>query len=159
MIYQTRNPINRRLSNMRHSGHGSEVPAHCDIGDEKCMQEQFKFSQQFEFYVGKDLIHWLKQDRKHHEMILDRLDNMNVDYIHVTYEELYENENNTVGGWSKIFRFLGMDAKTVDNLTLEEVQGHFGMAKTSSKTHKDLMSNYDEVKKTLLGSEFYDLLN
>uniref|UniRef100_A0A7S3Q9B2 Sulfotransferase domain-containing protein n=2 Tax=Chaetoceros debilis TaxID=122233 RepID=A0A7S3Q9B2_9STRA len=159
VIYQTRNPINRRLSNMRHSGHGGDVPAHCDKGDDECMQEQFKFSQQFEFFVGKELKQWLAQDEKHHKMILDGLVNMNVEYIHVTYEELYENENNCVDGWSKIFRLLGLDDKTLDNLTLEEVQSHFGMAKTSSKTHKDLMSNYDEVKKTLVGTEFYDLLN
>ena len=155
VVYQTRNAIDRRLSNWRHRGHGSEVPAHCIVGDEECIKEHERFSQMMNFTTGDELISWLNVDKDHMRRVIERLEGMDVDYIHVTYEKLYMGED--AAEWMRIFTFLGRGPK--EGLTLEEVQKNFGMAKTSSKTHKDMMLNYDEVKKTLEGTEYEDLLN
>jgi len=39
------------------------------------------------------------------------------------------------------------------------LQAQWRMAKTSSKNHRDMMLNYEEVKKTLEGTEFEEYLN
>ena len=160
VVYQTRNPIDRRLSNWRHHGHSiSEIPAHCKIGDGECLKEHEKFDQRMNFTNGKELLHWLKQDKKHQDNAFQHLKDAGVDYMHVTYEKLYSSGSGDepASEWMRIFRFLGRGPG--DGLTMKDVQKNFGMAKTSSKKHEDVMLNYEEVKKTLGGTEFEKYLN
>lgn len=106
---------------------------------------------------------WLRSSERVKQKVFDTFDDMHIEYVHVEYEKLYEklyeNMNTTVDEQAKIFRFLGMENKTVDSVTIEEVQSQYTMAKTSNYTHKEIMSNYDEVKKTLKGTKFYNLLD
>jgi hypothetical protein len=160
VIYQTRNPIDRRLSNWRHRGHSmSEVPPHCKVGDGKCLKEHQKFDQRMNFTDGKELLHWLKQDKNHENNVFQHLTDAGVDYIHVAYEKLYSSGrgDEVASEWMRIFRFLGRGPS--DGLIMKDVRKNFEMAKTSSKNHKDMMLNYEEVKKTLEGTEFEEYLN
>lgn len=158
VIFQTRNPIDRRLSNWRHHGH-SEVAPHCKIGDVECLKEQEKSAHMTNFTIGKDLLQWLKTDKKHEESVFAHLKEAGVDYIHVTYDKLYSSGSGdeAANEWMRIFRFLGRGPG--DGLTMQEVDKNFEMAKTTSKKHKDVMLNYEEVKKTLEGTDFEELLN
>lgn len=167
VIYQTRNPIDRRLSNMRHSKSGHDIPAHCSQGDEECRKEHEKHSVKENFTTGRELLQWLKQDDRNHRRILKRLDDFGVDYIYVEYEKLYPSEHmqssiDTDGNdmqvqeWQRIFDFIGRGPK---KLTKQDIQKAFPMAKTSFKTHKDMMLNYNEVKETLQGTLFEKYLN
>ncbi len=159
VIYQTRNPIDKRLSNMRHNGQRDAVPAHCHSGDDECIQKHQQQDTMHEFLTGEELIHWLNTAMKDHKEVLKRMDEMEIDYIHVSYEELYMSGDNDAKEWRKIFRLLGWDEDRVEGITYEDIQSTFDVVKTSSKTHKDLISNYEEVKETLAGTKYADLLN
>ena len=137
----------------------NRLSPHCAIGDDECLQRHFEANRQFEFLVGKKLMNWLKSSERLKQKVLDTFDDIHIEYVHVEYEKLNENMNKTVNEWAKIFKFLSMENKTVDSLTIEEVQSQYTMAKTSNKTHKDIMSNYEAVKKTLRGTKFYNLLD
>lgn len=157
VIYQTRNPIDRRLSNWRHHGHKADVPAHCPVGDEECLKQHEKYDAKKNFTTGNELLHWLKQDDKHHKNIIRQLEKIGVDYVYVTYEKLYSSENDEGSKeWKRIFEFLG---RGPDKFTMDTIREHFGMVKTSSKTHKDAMLNYEDVKETLKGTKFENYLN
>merc|ERR1712154_291776 len=108
-----------------------------------------------EFLTGKDLLHWLKTDKNHHNRVAARLESTGTSYVHLSYDILYTSDNDEDGvkEWKKIFDFLGRGPGSRE-LTMEEVRRNFGMAKTSSKMHKDIMLNYDDVKTSLEGTEF-----
>lgn len=154
VIYQTRNAIDRRLSNWKHSRSDRQVAPHCAVGDEECFENHIKNTKMVNFTTGKELLKWLQSDKEKEEKVSQRLNEMGVDYIQVTYEKLYMSNN--PDEWMRIFRFLGRGPG--HNLTWDTVQDNFSMMKTSNKTHKDMMENYDDVKKTLEGTEFQSLL-
>ena len=66
VIYLTRNPIDRKLSNLRHEEQNLEIPAHCEVGDEECLrQHETSFEKGgIEFPVGKDLLLMLERKWK-----------------------------------------------------------------------------------------------
>lgn len=154
LIYQTRNAIDRRLSNWKHSRSDTLVSPHCTKGDEKCVENHLKQAKMVNFTTGQELLKWLRSDKDTEEKIFKRLHDVGVDYIHVTYEKLYMSDN--AEEWMRIFRFLGRGPG--HDLTMDAVQENFSMMKTSNKTHKDVMENYVDVKKTLQGTEFEHLL-
>jgi hypothetical protein len=154
LIYQTRNAIDRRLSNWKHSRSDRSVAPHCSKGDEKCVENHMKHTKMVNFTTGKELLHWLQSDKENEEKVFQRLNDVGVDFIHVTYENLYMSQN--ADEWMRIFRFLGRGP--AHGLTMDTVQESFSMMKTSNKTHKDVIENYAEVQKTLEGTEFEHLL-
>lgn len=89
----------------------------------------------------------------------DRVDNLlkelNVPTIHVTYEKLFLAGSDTAE-WMRIFEFLGVGPTA--NLTVSEVE-QAGHAATSIPVHNITLSNYEEVKDVLDGTEFYSLLH
>ena len=125
----------------------------------ECLKEQEKSAHMTNFTIGNDLLGWLKGNKKHEESVFAHLQEAGVDYIHVTYENLYSSGSGdeAANEWMRIFRFLGRGPG--DGLTMQDVEKNFVMAKTTSKKHKDVMLNYEEVKKTLEGTDFEDLLN
>ena len=83
------------------------------------------------------------------------LDDMNVPHVHVTYDKLYHADN--ADEWMRIFEFLGVGP--AQDLTLEHVQSAMSMAPTSSVHHRDTVSNFDELKEALQGTDFEVLLH
>mmetsp|Transcript_8581 Transcript_8581/g.16195 ORF Transcript_8581/g.16195 Transcript_8581/m.16195 type:complete len:395 (+) Transcript_8581:110-1294(+) len=156
VIYQTRNAIDRRLSNWKHSLSDKSVAPHCPMGDLQCVENHIKNIKMVNFTTGNELLRWLRHDKEQEQKIINRLKEVGVDFIQVTYEKLYDSQ--VANEWMRIFKFLGRGPR--HGLTMDRVQENFSMMKTSSnKTHKDVMANYLEVQKTLQGTEFEYLLN
>ena len=78
-----------------------------------------------------------------------------IEYIKVDYDKLFKSTN--AEEWMKIFNHLGIGPKT--GLTIDVVNDHMTLASTSSRGHKDMISNYNAVKDTLRGTKFEDLID
>jgi len=157
VIVLTRNPIDRLISNQRHQGHVNtdEVPHHCKIGDEKCIQKHKLHSKNIVLTTGHELLSRIGGALAHDEYIREKLSNIGVKHLQVSYEALFHKD--TADEWMKIFNFLKRGP--AQNLTMEMVREKFSMASTTSRKHKDTISNYDEVKHTFQGTKFYYLLH
>jgi hypothetical protein len=80
------------------------------------------------------------------------LDQYNVPTIHVSFEKLFA-DNEDVSEWKRIFDFLGVGPR--DNLTRKDIE-RAGHAATSIPF---TLSNYNDVRDTLAGTEFEILLH
>lgn len=83
------------------------------------------------------------------------LDEYNVPAIHVSFERLFTNDEDT-SEWSRVFDYLGVGPR--HNLTRKDIE-KAGHAATSIPVHNVTLRNYDEVKSVLIGSEFEHLLH
>ena len=157
VIYLTRNPLDRLLSNRKHKNyqHSEEVPAHCAIDDEECIKHHKQHQSAIVLPTGKELLKILESGLVLDKMVEEYLDNYGVKYVHVTYDKLYISSN--ADEWSRIFRFLGRGPQ--GDLTMEEVMENFDLAPTSSKSHKDIIANFDEVWDTLKGTKYEYLVH
>ena len=164
VILLSRNPLDRIISNLKHMGYQNtdEVPAHCAIDDQDCIERHRAHTKGTMLPTGKKLIQSIKGNFRKQEMCREMLSLYGVQYISVTYEALY-NDDQDVSEWIRIFDFLGKSPKNVqnyrENLTMKDVEDAFAMAPTSSKSHKDKITNYEEVKKTLVEAGMQDLLH
>lgn len=166
VIFLTRNPLDRYISNLRHSGfiHSQEVPAHCDKDDTACVNRHKEHSKGITINVednenAKKFIDSLDQSINLDAYIENRLNSLNVTYIHVTYEKLFDadaNGEDEAKEWKKILRFLGLPR---DRLKIEDVRSTFHLASTSSKDHKKTIANYEEVKNVVTGTKYEKLLH
>lgn len=154
VIYLTRNVIDRR---QRHQGfiRTKEVPHHCTAGDDECVQKHKKRSKNVILPTGQDLIHHIDHALAHDEYVKKKMSRAGVKYLHVSYEKLFH--TNTAAEWMKIFQFLKRGPAA--NLTIDMVRETFSMVSTSSRKHKEMISNYDEVKETLSGTRHFHLLH
>ena len=157
IVYLTRNHLDRRISNLRHdhSKQGSHaIAAHCAVGDQACIKEHSQFEANITFPIGKDLLSWLRGSHANDRRVRKRLQDLNVDHIHISYEKLFTSGN--ADEWMRVFSFLGVGPS--ENLTMEEVRSSFSMASTHSKSRNETISNYEDVRNTLVGTEFEYLL-
>jgi len=157
VIFLTRNPIDRLISNQRHKGHirTKEVPHHCKVGDVECLQKHKNHSKDIIIPTGDELISHIGGALFHDNYVKETLANIGVKHLKVSYDALYNLD--TAAEWMKIFRFLKRGP--TENLTMNMVREKFSMLSTSSKTHEDTISNYEEVKNTLKGTHYYHLLH
>jgi len=157
IIYLTRNALDREISNIKHRGHirTNEVPAHCPAGDEECAKKHAALGTGV-FVPTDKLVNHLRQLRAKENEIIDVLGHVGIKFISIKYEKLYDRGDN-VDEWKRIFRFL--ERGPTSNLTIQQVHEAFSMERTSSKSHKDIIANYDEVKQVLTGTEFEQLLH
>lgn len=158
VVYLTRNPLDRKISNLRHELFGKqqeELPAHCVVGDVDCKKRHAAAaSQGVTLPIGAELTHWLNVTKQEDSKIRATLRATGVDYVQVSYEKLYSLDD--AEEWMKIFRFLGVGPK--EGLTVDDVRATFDLASTRSKDRQDIVSNFLEVEKTLKGTEFEHLL-
>lgn len=154
VVYLLRNPIDRKISNLRHSA--SNVTAHCNIGDEECIKNHHNSTKRgVEFPIGNELLSWLRHDKKDSHHIRDQLSHYGVRHIEVHYEKLYLTES--ADEWMRIFNFLGVGP--AEDLTMHDVRSKFSMAATSTTIDRsETILNFGKVKETLNGTEFIDLL-
>lgn len=154
VLYLSRNPLDKIISNMRHKGyqHSKEVPAHCDIDDKECIKRHEAHSQGIAFANPQMLVHDIKGSLRLDQKILDFLSSNGVKHISVSYEKLYDSGDD-VKEWVRIFDFLGRSPKHVQNyatdLTRQHIQDAFAFAPTSTQHHNEMITNYWEVKKVL----------
>lgn len=166
VIYLTRNPLDRYISNLRHKGfiHSEEVPAHCEVDDKECVERHKKHSKGIKIPVNdqeskQKLLGTLEHSVSSDVMIEDRLKSLNVNYVHVTYEKLFDGDakdSDKAVEWMKMLRFLGFPKK---GLTYGDVRSAFHLASTSSNDHSSSIANFEEVKKVLADAKYGDLLH
>ncbi len=158
VIHLTRNPLDRLISNRKHissSKTNKKIEAHCADGDEECIKEHARSHSGTILPTGKELIKSLQNGLRHDIMVADILGTRGIKHIRVDYDRLYSGEYS--GEWLRIFKFLGRGPQ--EELTMKEVRSNFDLAATSSKQHKDKIGNFDEVWKTLNGTDLACLVH
>ncbi len=164
VIFLQRNPIDRLISNIRHRGfqHTEEVPAHCAIDDEACIQRHKEHSKGTTLPTGKSLVASMKQGMNADKLCNETLTENGINFISIKYDKLY-NDNEDISEWIRIFDYLGRSPKNVKdykhNLKMQHVVDAFAMAPTSSKSHNETIANYEEVKETLVEADLGYLLH
>lgn len=146
VLYMTRNPIDVMVSKKKHGQSG--VSAHCSPNDKKCLKAHKK-SEKSIYLPTKKLIKKLKEVQLAVKTIEDTLDEMGINYYKTTYEKLYNRDDPEE--WMNIFRYLG--AGPSEGLTLNDITNAFPYAKTSKPSRKDAISNYNEIKVLLEGTD------
>ncbi len=163
ILYLTRNPLDRLLSNERHRGHvrSATVPAHCSAGDEECVKRHQEHSKGLILPTGNELVTSIRNAMNIDTIAADTLSTLGVPHLTVSYEKLYHSKN--AKEWIRIFDFLGRSPKHLKiyktNLKMEHVEKAFAMAPTSIKRHEDSISNFQEVKDTLVDAGYGYLLH
>ena len=155
VIYLTRNPLDRLISNTRHRGyqHSQDVPAHCAIDDEECVERHKAHSKKIIFTRMKQMVQDVKHSINIDQLAHDLLLASGVDFLSVKYENLYLADDD-VTEWIKIFDYLGRGPKNMDNykeeLTRKDVEKAFSIAPTSARRHNETIANYEEVKAAMI---------
>ena len=141
VIYLTRNPLDRLLSNRKHKNyqHSEEVPAHCAVGDSNCIEHHKQHQSAIVLPTGSELLKSLESGTQLDTLVSDKLANYGVKHVHVSYDNLYK--SNDAEEWSRIFRFLRRGPQ--GPLTIEDVAANFDLAPTSSSSHKDIIANFE----------------
>ena len=158
VIYLTRNPLDRKLSNIRHNKSkksNQTIAAHCAVGDGACLKAHSIQDGGYELPVGNQLLTFLRQDIESDYRVRRRLKEMNIQYIHISYEKLY-NAKNDVKEWLRIFQFLERGPQ--HHLTRDTLLSTFSMASTHSKPRNETIANFAQVEQTLKGTDFEHLL-
>ena len=128
--------------------------SHCQKTDEKCVKAQLQAGTGIELPT-KNLLKELKHLHDMEERTDNILEQYNVPTIHVSFERLFTNDEDT-HEWKRVFDYLGVGPR--HRLTRKDVE-KAGHAATSIPFHNVTLSNYDEVKSVLVGSEFQHLLH
>ena len=191
IIYLTRNLLDRKASNLRHdaskhkhkhkrdsgsglnthehvSNGGDSISAHCNVGDTECIKKHSQFDHDIVFPTGDALLKWLRKNMNDERTIQKRLEELQIQYVQVSYEELFiknalddngnDNDNSSKAEeWMRVFQFLDLGPKY--GLTMADVRASFTMASTHTKSRNETIANYELVKQTLVGTEFEHLLN
>ena len=159
VVYLGRNPIDRKLSNLRHKRSKldgrSKIAAHCTVGDDACINKFSSYDHGHVFPVGNELLQWLHHEKLRRNNSMDRLRDLKVKFITVSYEKLYDTDD--AEEWIRIFEFLQRGPSA--GLSIDDVRATFSMASTHSKGGRnETIENYAEVEHTLVGTEFEHLL-
>ena len=113
------------------------------------------------------MVDWLYSNTESDSNIKKRLNNLGVQHIHVTYEKLFQTTDNDASEWIRLLTFLddednyndkdkdedkGKDddvlpSKKYQNITMATVRNTFSMASTHTKSQKEIIANYDALKK------------
>jgi len=154
-IFLTRNGLDRAISNKKHEGHirSPDLPAHCAKNDTDCLSKHARLGSGVELPT-EDLVHHLREAQRKDDYVEATLKSVGANYVRVSFERLYDQED--IDEWKKILRFLGRGP--MNNLTISQVRDTFSIQRTSSRSHKDILSNYLEVKEVLKGTELESLL-
>ena len=151
VIHLSRSPLDRLISNRRHEANSGKIEAHCATGDDECIKQHAASESGVILPTGNELKDSLRGGLGHDIFVGDLLATRGIQHIHVDYDRLY-NSGNNANEWKRIFKFLGRGPQ--EDLTMEEVRSNFDLAPTTAKRHKDIIGNFDEVWKTLEGTEY-----
>jgi hypothetical protein len=93
MVYLRRNALDQIASNLRHAnskiGGSAAISAHCAIGDKACFKKNLKYDKNICFPTGEELMRWLRTTTKNDNAIRKRLIDLNIQFVEVTYEKLF----------------------------------------------------------------------
>jgi hypothetical protein len=89
-------------------------------------------------------LNWLQKKQRLGNLLLNIIGLRNME---IAYEDLLRDQSN----FQKIFDFLGLNS--------EEHSLEFSTVKIQKGSHRDVVRNYDEVKKVLANTKFASLLD
>ncbi len=153
VLWMTRNPIDVFMSRVKHSANGEHVSAHCKPNDTECLKMHSKAGLNI-FLQKEELLKYLKGQHKIKIQVQDALNQAGVDYYNTTYEKLYTSED--AEEWMNIFRYFGKGP--TEGLTMQKVSEAFPLAKTSKRTRKEVIENYDEIENLLQDTDYIQYL-
>ena len=145
-----RNVLDVEMSKVKHRLDRKLSP-HCDKDDVDCIEQR---KQGFHLPVS-NLLEELKFLSDTEDLYDDLLKKNNINHIQITYEALFYDDN--AEEWMKIFHFIGRGPGI--GLTRKRVEDAMEHAGTTSRSHKESLSNYETVQKLLKGTEFEKLLH
>ena len=160
ILYLSRNPLDKLISNLRHRVTNQTLPAHCGVNETQCLK-QFAKTQKggVELPVGPVLVTKLQQSQNQQLRVQKRLKELfgRLYYQSVTYESLYEesNEKACLKTWKRVLKFLGFPSRARNMTSMNDITKQFSMAKThGGNSRRKRISNYDAVAKSLKGTNF-----
>jgi hypothetical protein len=164
-IYLVRNPLDHLTSFAKHTNarnSGMKLAAHCEKGDEKCIQTVGEYSTEITLPVGKKLLQKLKKYHKEEMKIEQDLMRYGMTFVkvkyHLLYDSTHQDDNVPAEEWMRIFKYLGRGP--MYGLTMKNVKDHFILEEThAAKLRNETITNYNEVSSTLKGTMFEYLLN
>jgi len=156
IIRSKRNLLDVIISREKHKAMTEESlkVSFCLTSDIGCIDKVKKFETGIHLrpeFLLDDLLRY----KKNEDTVDETLKKLNVAYVDVSYEKLYQ--NNTVDEWRKIFRYLGRGPDS--NLTPLLLERAMNSAVTHSPFHNASISNYEEIRDLLTGTEFGTLLH
>lgn len=126
--------------------------AHCQKGDDECLKQQLKAGMGISLPTRR-LVSQLQELHDMEDRVDNLLERLNVPTISVSFERLFLAGEDT-SEWKRIFRFLSVGPTS---LTIRDVE-QAGHAATSIPLHNVTLSNYEEVRSTLKGTQFAGLM-
>jgi len=159
IILSRRNALDVILSISKHeymNEHKQEMRsfAHCSSIDTICIEAHKKFGSGLYIPV-EHLLNKLIYMSNFESKLDDYLEEFNVSHIKVTYEKLYYSKD--AEEWMRIFRFIGRGPRSkLTKSLVEKAMQHVG---TSNSFHNETIKNYEEVRDTLVGTQFETLLH
>lgn len=153
VIYMTRNPLDVMISNYKHE-RNKNLTAHCHTGDQSCIEGLKKLGTGLHLPT-ETLVQDLKNQFEAFGYFEKTLDEMNIHHVKTTYKKLYQQDH--AEEWMKLFKFLGKGP--TEGLTMDDIVNSFELAPTFQKNHNVTLSNYEEVRDLLIGTDFENLLH
>ena len=150
IVFNERNPLDVSISKIKHD-YLDGLPNHCR--DIECQEQAALYWGNFSVPIEQ-----LEKSLKKSKNIANVIGKVmqNVTYLPVSYEDLYYSDH-MVEEWQRVMRFVGRD-DVAQNLTLDFIKSKITHIATHPPDRSENIANYDEVKKSLTGTEFEKLL-
>ena len=148
ILINYRNPLHIFISGIKHRTYN--VNAHYQIHDKEGLKKVRNLS--FHLQVS-DLIKYMEDHETSHEMYINLLEKNSIPYLKIDYDEV---SSKNIDAWIKIIKFLDPEVK-INNTFKKKIKNKLNnptYEKTTIKKDWDLILNYDEVLKALIGTKF-----
>eukprot|EP00568_Trieres_chinensis_P009477 CAMPEP_0183297548 /NCGR_PEP_ID=MMETSP0160_2-20130417/4817_1 /TAXON_ID=2839 ORGANISM="Odontella Sinensis, Strain Grunow 1884" /NCGR_SAMPLE_ID=MMETSP0160_2 /ASSEMBLY_ACC=CAM_ASM_000250 /LENGTH=382 /DNA_ID=CAMNT_0025459397 /DNA_START=51 /DNA_END=1199 /DNA_ORIENTATION=+ len=159
VIRNRRNALDFVISSNKHKlskNQGNVISAHCEKGDKECLGKHLNASKAMNLPT-KNLLSNLKRISQQEDGVDRYLQEMGIPHVSVSYERLYSGDETALAEWRRVFEFIGTGP--TDNLTPEQLQNAMETEVTHLPLHNQTLSNYNEVKNMLTGTEYECLLH
>ena len=157
IVSSGRNHLDVLVSQTKHMkmrGKDGGAYAHCSQENTECLNAHKKFGSGIHMPLGS-LLSKLRYLATLEKIFEKNLQMLNVPHIKVTYEKLYQSKD--AEEWMRIFRFIGRGPGY--DLSMDQVEKAMEHVGTSVPFHNVSISNYNEVRDILRGTEFEALLH
>ena len=158
IVRSRRNLLDFTISSYKRSA--KKLPPHCRKTDTDCVEKLHAASSGITLPT-KGLVRSLRQKTKKENAVDKYLVRSGIPHVSVTYERLYGNifgdNEAAVAEWRRVFEFVGRGPTR--ELTFAQLQHATGKQATNYPFHNITLQNYEEVRKTLAGTEFEGLLH
>jgi len=149
-----RNLLDVYLSGFKHK---TKTPAHCKKGKKmiECLKLHLQAGTGMKL-SPQSVLNFLRKTTKDEDEVDQMLQNLGIRHVIVSFENLYYNGQKTTE-WLKIINFLNDGSE--HSLPKHKVDSAMRSIATNNPLHNVTIKNYEEIKKTLEGTEFQHLLH